>query len=319
MDFNLRYWLPYELKFENGAWQCLWIFVGNHHFNEPFFDETITLLKAKKGSSRFISCTSLHFLLALETPLKTITPQSFIFHVSRCGSTLLSQALSTEKSHIVVPEAPIFDQILRMQEQDKNLSEIEVEKIFKKVVEWYGQDRTNAYQRYFIKLDSWHIHFYERLRNWFPETPFYFLTREPHAIITSHIKRRGIHAIPNYINPLLLNISISAAHYENFNHYTELVINNFYQKNIAVLKHKHPLNYFYDYSFGIKNMLYHFWDKVLMQKQVFENSLSRTEKHSKDATLAFNGDEKVNYHIINNCLTDSYHDLLQQIKSHYHG
>lgn len=315
MGFNLKYWVPYELKFENGAWQCLWIFVGKHHFNEPFFDETITLLKAKKGSNRFISCTSLSLLLSLDTPLKALTPQSFIFHVSRCGSTLLSQALSTVPSNIVVPEAPIFDQILRMQELDKNLSEIEVEKIFKKVVEWYGQIRTNVYLRYFIKLDSWHIHFYERLRNWYPETPFYFLSREPDAVLTSHIKRRGIHAIPGYVNSTLLKIKLTEQHYQDFNYYTEIVLDNFYKGYLNVLAEHHPLNYFYDYGFGTNEMLYHFYQEILGQNSVPEENLQRLTKHSKDASMTFNGDERVSYQIKHIDVTLNYNLLLEKIRN----
>ena len=317
MESDLKYWLPYDLKFENGYWRCLWVYAGEHHFNEPFFDETISLLKREKKSSKYTSCTGLDILLDLETPLKSVTINSFIFHVSRCGSTLLSQALSADTANVVVPEAPIFDQILKMKEWDAHISNNDIEKIFKQTVAWYGQDRTNEYQQYFIKLDSWHIHFYEQLRSWFPETSFYFLTREPHAIITSHLKRRGIHAIPNYINPSLLNIEITAEHYEDFNHYTELVIDEFYKKNLAVLQQQHPLNYFYDYSFGIKDMLSHFWGKVLEQNHIPENSLTRITKHSKDPSLAFSGDEKISYSIKHSSLPETYITLLQQIKSNY--
>lgn len=317
MESELSYWLPYDLKFEDGSWRCLWIYAGEHHFNEPFFDETIILLKSKKKSGRYISCTGLDVLLDVEIPLKSININSFIFHVSRCGSTLLSQALSADNTNIVVPEAPIFDQILRMKEWDADISDNDVEKIFKQTVACYGQDRTNEYEQYIIKLDSWHIHFYEQLRSWFPETSFYFLTREPHAIITSHLKRRGIHAIPNYINPSLLNIVIATEHYEDFNHYTELVIDEFYKKNLAVLQQKHPLNYFYDYSFGVKNMLIHFWGKVLAQNQIQENSLARITKHSKDPSLGFSGDEEISYSIKNSSLPKNYTTLLQKIKSSY--
>lgn len=316
MESELSCWLPYDLKFEDDSWTCLWIYAGEHHFNEPFFDETISLLKSKKQSRKYISCTGLDVLLDLKAPLKSVTINSFIFHVSRCGSTLLSQALSADNANIVVPEAPIFDQILRMKEWDTRISNNDIEKIFKQTVAWYGQDRTK-YQQYIIKLDSWHIHCYGQLRNWFPETPFYFLTREPHAIITSHLKRRGIHAIPNYINPSLLNIIIAAEHYEDFNHYTELVINEFYKKNLAVIQQKHPLNHFYDYSFGVKEMLIHFWEKVLAQNQIQENSLARITKHSKDASLGFSGDEEISYSIKNISLPKNYAMLLQKIKSSY--
>ncbi|SOD17373.1 hypothetical protein [Pedobacter xixiisoli] len=312
MEF-LKHWLPYDLKFEDGAWKCLWIHAGEHHFNEPFFDDTLSLLRIKKGSNRYISCTNVSVLLDIPLPLKSVPVNAFIFHVSRCGSTLLSQALSVDEKHIVVPEAPIFDQVLRMQEFDEHISDEQIQELFKKVIAWYGQNRTTSYERYFIKLDSWHIHFYEQLRNWFPETPFYFLSREPEAIVTSHIKRRGIHAIPGYVNPSLLKINVTEKHYQDFNCYTELVIDNFYLKYIDVLQKKDLLNYFYDYSFGVKEMLFDFYEKVLKEASVAEPILSRLGTHSKDASVVFNGDEKIDYEIKHGEVIKHYHMLLKQI------
>lgn len=315
MRSELSYWLPYDLTFEDGNWKCLWIYGGEHHFNEPFFDETIQLLKIKKGSNRFFSCTSLSFLLDTALPSPPVPLTCFIFHVSRCGSTLLSQSLSVDHKHIVISEAPIFDQILRMGELDASISENEIEELFKKTTAWYGQNRTKEYQKYFIKLDSWHIHFYERLRKWFPETPFYFLSREPNAVVTSHLKRRGIHAIPGYVNSSLLKINLTEQHYQDFNYYTEIVLDNFYKGYLNVLAEHHPLNYFYDYGSGSNEMLYHFYQKILVQNSVPEENLQRLTKHSKDASVIFNGDEKVSYQIKHVDVILNYKLLLEKISS----
>lgn len=315
MKSELVHWLPYDLKFEDGNWKCLWVYAGEHHFNEPFFDETIQLLKIKKGSSRFVSCTTLSFLLDTTVPLPSIPLTCFIFHVSRCGSTLLSQSLSVNHKHIVVPEAPIFDQILRMRELDTSISETEIEALLKKTIYWYGQKRTNEYQQYFIKLDAWHIHFYKQLREWFPETPFYFLSREPNAVVISHIKRRGIHAIPGYVNSTLLKINLTEQHYQDFNYYTEIVLDNFYKGYLNVLAEHHPLNYFYDYSFGTNEMLYHFYQKILGQNSVPEENLQRLTKHSKDASMIFNGDEKMSYQIKHIDVMPNYNLLLEKIRN----
>ncbi|WP_343532068.1 hypothetical protein [Pedobacter sp.] len=313
MDY-LKHWIPYDLKFVDGQWHCLWLAIGQHHLNEPFFDESISLLKIKKGDNRYISTTGLEILLfALEREAVPIS--CFIFHVSRCGSTLLSQALSVNATNIVVPEAPIFDQILRMREFDQSLSDDDLKNIFQKTVAWYGQNRTGEYQQYFIKLDSWHVHFYQQLRFWYPKVPFYFLTREPFAIIKSHIKRRGIHTIPGYIQPIWLNIQLRDEHFRDFNYYTELVIDGFYQKNIHVFNENDELNYFYDYGMGVENMLYHFYSKVFNESRPSESSLLRLTKHSKHPEQTFSGDSEVVYEIKHSKLLENYHQLLKQIKS----
>lgn len=315
MKSELAHWLPYDLKFEDGNWKCLWIYAGEHHFNEPFFDETIQLLKIKKGSSRFVSCTTLRILLDTTVPLPSIPLTCFIFHVSRCGSTLLSQSLSVNHKHIVVPEAPIFDQILRMKELDASISEPEIEALLKKTIYWYGQNRTNEYQQFFIKLDAWHIHFYDLLKKWFPKTPFYFLSREPNAVVTSHMKRRGIHSIPGYVNSTLLKINLTEQHYQDFNYYTEIVLDNFYKGYLNVLAEHYPLNYFYDYGSGAREMLYHFYQEILGQNSVPEENLQRLTKHSKDASMIFNGDERVSYQIKHIDVMLNYNLLLEKIRN----
>ncbi len=312
MDF-LDHWLPFELKFEGGKWRMLWLAVGNHHFNEPFFDETVGLLKIKKGGSRFLSCTSLETFMELPIPRNVIPLSGLIFHVSRCGSTLLSQALSVAKENIVVPEAPLFDQILRMNEIDERISKYFINQLLLKVIQWYGQDRTGKYRQYFVKLDSWHIHFYKQLRDIFPNVSFYFLIREPSAIIKSHVKKRGIHTIPGYIDSKLLGVDLKEEHFRDFNAYTENVLANFYIANAEILNEKSNLNYFFDYSLGVNNMLADFYKKVLRETEVPTAVNARLSKYSKEPGLAFAGDTIVDYQIKNVALIAVYEQLLERM------
>ena len=313
MDCELRQWLPYELKLADGEWTMMWIFVGDYHFNEPFFDETINQLKIIKGGSRFLSSTSLATFANLVPPLKVLPITSFIFHVSRCGSTLLSQALAVDQNNIVIPEAPLFDQILRMKEHD-DISNTIIEEIFIKAVNWYGQNRSGNYQQYHIKLDSWHVHFYDQLRNMFAGVPFYFLTRAPLAIIKSHIKRRGIHTIPGYINSALLGVALGDKHFQDFNYYTEEVLANFYAANLSVLQQEHRLNYFFDYGFGVQEMTLDFYDKILKINTVPSPVIARLEKSSKEPQLTFNGDDHASkYQIRYAKVLNAYQQLLEKI------
>lgn len=259
MKAHLKNWIPYHIGFEGGQWHVDWLDLGDHHIQEPFFDETISICRARmRMRSRFHPQSDLAFLLQAAGGVKSLTPTAFIFHVSRCGSTLLSQALAAAQDHIVIAEAPLLDQVLRMREKDVSLTEQELKGVFLAAIQLMGKQRTGREKHYFIKLDSWHLHFYALLREWFPYTPFYFLSREPAEVLASHHKRRGVHSIPGYILAAVFGMELKPAHFEDFNLYTAAVLGGYYDR----LRSYHDLNfqhnYFYDYSWGMQEMVPHF-------------------------------------------------------------
>lgn len=290
----LHNWIPYKLEKQNGVWQLRWMDLGDWHMAEPFFDETIGICLSKMSErSIYRSMSDTGFLLESADKTDAITPTAFIFHVSRCGSTLLSQALSTDQGNIVYAEAPLLDEILRAPLQDKNLTEAETEKWFKAALKTMGQQRKSQYQQLFIKLDSWHIHFYPLLRKWFPDTPFYFLTRKPDAIIVSHYKKRGMHAIPGFIEADLLKVKLREEHYSDFNFFTAEVLAAYYRELHNLVQESNPLNHFYDYSWGMENLLSHFFASI-GKKNANENEMrKRLSFHSKYPDQPFNEEVKI--------------------------
>jgi len=287
----LKNWIPYQLKYEAGAWMVSWLNLGDHEIMEPFFDETINICRAHMmEKSKFKSQSSIDFLVQSATLSPSLQPTAFIFHVSRCGSTLLSQALAIEEKNIVIAEAPILDEILRAGERDAELKLTTIAQWFKAALIMMGQNRTGEKQQYFIKLDSWHLHFYGLLRSWFPEVPFYFLTREPIAIIESHEKRRGIHAVPNMINPKLLKIDLNESHYANFNFYTATLLKVYYETLLAIKNEELPLNNFYDYGWGIEGMMGHFFKAVGLNGIPSQAVSNRLAFHSKFPDQVFKAD-----------------------------
>ncbi|RZJ86641.1 MAG: hypothetical protein EOO20_17870 [Chryseobacterium sp.] len=287
MTAALKNWIPYHIGFEAENWHVDWLDLGNHHIKEPFFDETISLCRAKMlNRSRFSSRSNLVFLTEVADRVSGMEPTAFIFHVSRCGSTLLSQTLSLDQDHIVIAEAPVFDHVLRMREKDSGLSEEEIKVYFFALIKLMGQSRSGREKNYFIKLDSWHLHFYPMLRAWFPQTPFYFLSREPGAVLASHHKKRGIHSIPGYIVPALFNMELTPLHFENFDFYTAEVLVGYYDALKAYQALNFPHNYFYDYSWGMKAMPAHFF-KSIGQQFAHQEMMGRINFHSKFPDVPF--------------------------------
>lgn len=286
-------WIPYQLLYKENDWQLLWLDLQEKHIEEPFFDETINLCRFRmKERSAYLPASNLGFLEEAAKLIDSITPDAFIFHVSRCGSTLLSQALATVETNIVYAEAPLLDDLLRMKEQDLSVKEAQQEFWFKSAITLMGQKRKAQYTKLFVKLDSWHIHFYPLLRKWYPDTPFFFLSREPDAVIASHCKRRGIHAVPGMVNSGILRVRIQEKHYQDFNLFTAEVLANYYKALAEIISVNHPKNTFYDYDWGVNLMLSHFLKVMQLDDAACEKMKTRLNYHSKNPDEKFIGDRK---------------------------
>ncbi|SES01313.1 hypothetical protein [Pedobacter rhizosphaerae] len=306
-------WIPYKLSYQENDWQLLWLDLQDKHIEEPFFDETIQHCHIKmRERSRYSPASNLDFLVEAANGIDFIPPAAFIFHVSRCGSTLLSQALATAETNIVFAEAPLIDELLRMKEQDPSITEEQQELWFKSALALMGQKRKREYKQLHVKLDSWHIHFYPLLRKWFPDTPFFFLSREPKAIIASHQQRRGIHSVPGMVNPSILKVDIAEKHYEDFNLFTAEVLAKYYDalKDIVLLNH--PKDSFYDYSWGTNLLLSQFLKVVDLSDSADERMFNRLNFYSKSPGEKFKGDNKLtlaSYPVANM----AYEDFLKQL------
>jgi hypothetical protein len=227
-------WIPYKLINE----EVKWLDLGDRRMTDPFFDETIMKCRsAQRQRSSFNSVSNIDFLYEACKDLSFLEPSSFIFHVSRCGSTLLSQVFSQPEENIAIAEAPLLDEILSTGDRA----------LFQAAVQLMGQKRNGKETDYIIKLDSWHIHYYELLREWYPQTPFFFLYRRPDEVLASHDKRRGIHAVPGIVPHTLLKTKGPAFYGGNFTKYTADVLTQYY---LAMRRISHPKNIFFDYASG---------------------------------------------------------------------
>jgi hypothetical protein len=194
----LQNWIPYKIIHEQDQTLCRWLNTGDKPFIEPFFDDTIHRCKST-GNYHIHSVSNIELLPDWAASLSSVPPTAFIFHISRCGSTLVSQLLGLNPQHIVLAEVPALDQVLRS--PYKQLHKPDVATALQAAIRFYGQRRTGHEQRLFIKTDSWHVCFYQLLRQLYPEVPFIFLYRKPAEVIRSHQKLRGMQAVPGVVEP----------------------------------------------------------------------------------------------------------------------
>jgi hypothetical protein len=186
-------------------------------------------------------------------------PTAFIFHISRCGSTLVSQLFSLLPQNIVLSEVPIFDELLRLPYRRNALPPDESNALFKAALTLYGQRRKSVHQHLFIKTDSWHILFYDRLRRLFPDVPFVLLYRTPEEVMLSHQRKRGIHAVPGLIEPEIFGFDNAA--FLNLDVYLAKVLEKYLTTYLQIIQNdKNVL--LINYEEGIMNMMEKIADKA---------------------------------------------------------
>ena len=147
-----------------------------------------------------------------ETPLEdaagveALPPAGFLFHVSRCGSTLATQMFAALDRTVVISEAPAIDHVIQARLDRPDLSAAEHAQWLRWIVAALGQRRTGRETHYIVKLDSWHIHDLPLIRAAFPETPWIFLEREPTEVEASQERSPGMHGAPGAMDPRVLRM-----------------------------------------------------------------------------------------------------------------
>jgi hypothetical protein len=201
----LQNWVPFRLSPDYTTPSCLWLDLKNKPVVEPFFADTINVCR----SNQLVKCiSSLEMLTEWAPSMDAVNPSGFIFHVSRCGSTLLSQLLSLSSSAIVLSEVPFFDELLRLHYKLPGTDAGKADEWLAAATRFYGQRRNGREEHLFIKADCWHIFFYDRLRKLYPHTPFFLLYRSPDEVLQSQQRRRGMQAVPGLVEPAIMGLDL---------------------------------------------------------------------------------------------------------------
>ena len=241
----LKNWIPFRL-FKDGEEDCCrWLSLGDEKFSEPFFDETILKCwKFSSNSSMYRPVSNLDVLAGWSQQIQSIPPTAFIFHVSRCGSTLIAQLLGLNPANIVLSEVPFFDELLRHGHKNKAMQTLLP--CLKAAMKLYGAKRDEKNKHLFIKTDSWHIHFYKQLRELYPEVPFILLYRKPDEVMRSQQKRRGTQAVRGLIDPAIFNFDKDEIAGLSMEEYMAKVLESYFAAFIDILQNDKlavPVNY----------------------------------------------------------------------------
>jgi hypothetical protein len=203
-------WIPMRVYWSEARPMVDWGHVGARRFTEPFFVQTIAPCVRHPADVLFRHQTPLENLGEIAAAQPSVRPTGFIFHMSRCGSTLLSQMLAVAPENIVLSEAGPIDDVLRLPFRNPDITAEQQMRWLQWLVDVLAWRRQPAEKNLFIKFDAWHAMFLPLLQRAFPGVPWIFLYREPIEVMASAEKEPSGQMIPGVLPPALFSWDASA-------------------------------------------------------------------------------------------------------------
>lgn len=181
------------MRYRDGAARTSWAFVGDERLSDPFLHHTVSRLEALPGwPSRRVTPTAAAAVAAAAATAPALAPAAFVLHCSRCGSTLLCNALRAVRSTAVVAEpGALNDVLLHLAATDLPPdARAEGEALLKALGAALGQQRCGDQQRAVIfKLSSWNVlTLRSQLRRVWPAVPWIFVHRDPVEVGVSQLR-----------------------------------------------------------------------------------------------------------------------------------
>src|SRR5246127_1864871 len=172
---DLARWTPIRFDFSGPPPTVDWAYLSAERFDEPFFDQTVARW-ATSPAARPLVRTGLDAFLALGSH-PSLDPAGMIFHLSRCGSTLVSRLLGTLPGVVVVAEPPVLNALLGL--DPDRVDKAALAAVVRLVVRALGRCRHGDERSLVLKCTSWNIRRRAVLAAAFPEKPRVWGQRDP--------------------------------------------------------------------------------------------------------------------------------------------
>lgn len=190
-------WLPTRtVQSQDGTPAFDWLWFGPHRHSRPFFEEDVRQAGAMPFNWLFRARTSLQALISGYDSEPEIPLAGLIFHMSRCGSTLLSQMFAAVPDCLVSSEPePLSGMIqwirLASVDQDSAITAMRA------IVAALGRDSGTGAKHHLIKAEAWNAHSIALFRAAFPSVNWVFLYRNSVEVLVSLLRQPAIHTVEN--------------------------------------------------------------------------------------------------------------------------
>lgn len=179
--------MPVDAVVVDGRPGLWWMEMADVSLSEPFFQQTVDRAQTENRAERF---TEFDVLPQLEKVIENVPPTGFIFHSSRCGSTLVANACRAIPNSIVLSEANAIDKLIARfftDAADGGVKASLYSVFLRGAVHALGQRRRGNEQHLFIKFACTSFAQLERITRIWPHVPWIFLYRDPIETIVSNV------------------------------------------------------------------------------------------------------------------------------------
>lgn len=174
-------WTPFRAACVDGRMTLDWCHLGDRRPIEPLFVETIAQAMQDPFNLAFQQHTPVEVLETLPAGLPV---GGFVFHMSRCGATLVSRLLAAFDCNTVASEPAPLQAVLRAAASGRITRE-QAETWLAGLVNAYAQQRFCYEQRLFLRLAATDALDIALVLRAFTDVPWIFLTRDPAEILAS--------------------------------------------------------------------------------------------------------------------------------------
>jgi hypothetical protein len=202
-------WVPMGIRPGDDDWIVDWCCLGPQRFTNPRFDETIQQCLREPFNLLFRHETSLDMLRQWEWKRPGLPLAGFIFHMSRCGSTLVTQMLASLREHVVIADAAPVDHILRLPIGFESAEARAA--AFRAMVTALTHPRDGSERCAFVKFDCWHTLDLRFIRRAFPGVPWIFIYRNPIEVLVSHLEHPAPWCVPGALDEIRSGVPFADA------------------------------------------------------------------------------------------------------------
>lgn len=192
LPFNDPGWMPCKLLFEPSPARVEWWHTGFRRFTDPFMTESLNKWSiAQPFPLRLRMLTSFDAVGRWAEARPTLKPTGFILHLSRCGSTVISRALSSDPRNRILSEPYLLGNVLAALHYIPSIGQEGHERWLRWTISALGQPLPGE-ERLFVKFNSWAINFLPTIRRLYPDTPWILIFRDPIEILASQMRDPAI-------------------------------------------------------------------------------------------------------------------------------
>ena len=215
-------WVPTRVRWTDRGPMVDWCHLGDLRFTDPFFAQTIDRAMAHPFNLLFRRSSPLEDLVEFQAP--ELRPAGLIFHMTRCGSTLITRMLASLPAVVVLSEPPPIDHLLRAPARQPGVTIEALLHWLRALTAALGRRRQPEQRELIIKLEGWHALLLPLIRRAFPDVPWAFLYRQPVEVLASIDRMRPYQMLPSGIDPALVGLSLPQATGMSLDRYAAVVL-----------------------------------------------------------------------------------------------